>query len=529
MLKNSIAIRLLRIVFSIYLSITILMTLAQMFNEYLIEENDVKHLLKHTQLVFESSLIDALWNFNDPQIKASEKGMIQIPVVVGVKVFDMVDNKFVIYRGLVLNQQGEIIDNQKKSLNPYLHLLEHQFTLVKNGQKIGEVTLYSSNQVVFDKVKYNFLVTIISAVIKTILLWVLFLWAFKKYLIRQLDIFCHTMENVDIDRQTKSALTLETFGSHELIRLEYLFNNMLTRIIDNKVKLNILNKTLEEKIVTRTQELEKSKVKAETANRAKSAFLASMSHELRTPLNGILGFAQILQRDLSITTKQQHGLNIIEQSGNHLLGLINDVLVVDDNLENRAVLIDLLAPLGCKVELANDGHEGLKKAIEWQPDAIITDLIMPKMDGFELIQRLRQSSVLKEKVIIASSASVSDADKDHSLTVGSDAFLPKPIQVERLLEQLQYHLDLTWVYGDKVQETAEENHTAPMVFPPITELKKLYELTLMADIDGLEEQVAILAKDVKLKAFVTKMQALLKKYQVGQLKKWLEEVMTDSE
>jgi CheY-like chemotaxis protein len=202
------------------------------------------------------------------------------------------------------------------------------------------------------------------------------------------------------------------------------------------------------------------------------------------------------------------------------------VLVVDDNLENQAVVVDLLAPLGFLVASSNDGHEGLEKAISWLPDAIITDLIMPKMDGFELIRQLRQSPVLKEKVIIASSASVYNADKTRSLAIGSNAFLPKPIQVEILLEQLQHHLNLTWVYGNKLPETTEESSIAPMIFPPINELKKLYELTLMADIDELEEHVTILAKDEKLKPFVTKMQAFLKKYQVGQLKKWLEEVMT---
>jgi predicted ATPase/GAF domain-containing protein/tRNA A-37 threonylcarbamoyl transferase component Bud32 len=67
--------------------------------------------------------------------------------------------------------------------------------------------------------------------------------------------------------------------------------------------------------------LQQAKEKAEIANQAKSTFLSSMSHELRTPLNGILGFAQILQRDSSITTQQQRGLNVIEQSGNHLLNL----------------------------------------------------------------------------------------------------------------------------------------------------------------------------------------------------------------
>ena len=83
-----------------------------------------------------------------------------------------------------------------------------------------------------------------------------------------------------------------------------------------------------------------------------------------------------------------------------------------------------------------------------------------------------------------------------------------------------------YIYGDWVKEIAEKNQTASMVFPPIAELKKLYELTLMADIDELEVQIAILALDVKLKAFVTKMQALLKKYQVGKLKKWLEEMIS---
>ena len=65
---------------------------------------------------------------------------------------------------------------------------------------------------------------------------------------------------------------------------------------------------------------------AEAANRSKGIFLASMSHELRTPLNGILGYAQILRRDKALGEKQLAGLAVIQQSGEHLLTLINDIL-----------------------------------------------------------------------------------------------------------------------------------------------------------------------------------------------------------
>lgn len=76
------------------------------------------------------------------------------------------------------------------------------------------------------------------------------------------------------------------------------------------------------------KKLRQAKEIADRANLAKSSFLANMSHELRTPLNVILGFSQIMNRDPDITSKQQESLKIINQSGEHLLSLINDVLEV---------------------------------------------------------------------------------------------------------------------------------------------------------------------------------------------------------
>jgi signal transduction histidine kinase/DNA-binding NarL/FixJ family response regulator len=79
-------------------------------------------------------------------------------------------------------------------------------------------------------------------------------------------------------------------------------------------------------VATRTVELAAARDQAEAASRAKSAFLAAMSHELRTPLNGVIGYAQILQSDARLAPDQRERVRIVQQSGEHLLHMINDVL-----------------------------------------------------------------------------------------------------------------------------------------------------------------------------------------------------------
>ncbi|NEQ55735.1 MAG: response regulator, partial [Leptolyngbya sp. SIO3F4] len=143
------------------------------------------------------------------------------------------------------------------------------------------------------------------------------------------------------------------------------------------------------------------------------------------------------------------------------------ILVVDDHWENRAVIQNLLEPLGFDVIEAENGREGLTQLQTHQPDLVIADLVMPEMDGFEFLQHIRNSDDLKHKRVIVSSASVAQEEQRMALDSGGDGFLAKPINTNALFAALADHLQLTWIYEvEGITKNSSEQLPAEVLVPP---------------------------------------------------------------
>ncbi len=193
------------------------------------------------------------------------------------------------------------------------------------------------------------------------------------------------------------------------------------------------------------------------------------------------------------------------------------VLLVDDNDKNRAVLKDMLLPLGFEMTEAKDGKDGLSKAIEIHPDIILMDLIMPVMDGIEATKSIRKDSALTDIIVIGISASAFNTTKQKSFKAGCNDFLTKPIHIEELLGCLKQHLKLEWVYEEISEVDSDKqkvSETLPMVIPPKENLETLLDFAEISHITGIQQIIENIKESNKeFVPFVSKIEELLDNFQ----------------
>ena len=119
------------------------------------------------------------------------------------------------------------------------------------------------------------------------------------------------------------------------------------------------------------------------------------------------------------------------------------ILVIDDEPNIVQTLQDRLEMNDYKVITAGNGKEGLEKALSEKPDIILLDVIMPVMDGHEMLERLRQTDVGKEMPVIMLTARSQSQDISRADACGIEDYVVKPFDLSELLEKIENTLQKT--------------------------------------------------------------------------------------
>ena len=117
------------------------------------------------------------------------------------------------------------------------------------------------------------------------------------------------------------------------------------------------------------------------------------------------------------------------------------ILLIEDNEMNRDMLAERLELSGYQVLVAADGVQGVMMAHSEKPDAILMDMSLPELDGWEATRQLKAAPDTRAIPIVALTAHVMTGDRDRCLAAGCDAYEEKPVDFSRLLATLQLLLD----------------------------------------------------------------------------------------
>jgi CheY-like chemotaxis protein len=113
------------------------------------------------------------------------------------------------------------------------------------------------------------------------------------------------------------------------------------------------------------------------------------------------------------------------------------VLIVEDDPDQRRFLERMIAASGWRVATAPDGEAGLTAVREHRPDAIVLDVMMPRLNGFQTCRRLKSDPETRGIPVVVVTAKDQPTDEFWAREVGADAFLAKPVDLRNLLDLLQ--------------------------------------------------------------------------------------------
>ncbi|MBN3727508.1 hybrid sensor histidine kinase/response regulator [Burkholderia sp. Ac-20379] len=149
-------------------------------------------------------------------------------------------------------------------------------------------------------------------------------------------------------------------------------------------------------------------------------------------------------------------------------GARRTLLIVDDLPDQRAIVVQMLAPLGFEIVEAGSGIDALRWLGTRAADAILMDISMPDMDGYETSRLIRERRISSAPIMLLSANAFAD-DRERAIAIGCDDYLVKPVQVPVLLDKLAALLRLEWARADAVTEASLDDAATDPASPAYVE------------------------------------------------------------
>ena len=284
MLQKSLSKRLLTSVLSVYFLLTFVVTCGQVLAEYLNTKDYIKDELATLQKTFSRSLTRAIWELNTKQTITTAEGLLAIPMIEGIIVRD--DSGEVISqlgRSLDIHklysqqlvQEEAMLEDSKSGLFGYTFPLIFEFS--GRATQVGDVTLFSSREVVLSRIMVSIYFLIGNAMIKTTFLIILFLMAFRKLLTDPLYQLTEQIENLQLDELEGQHIEIETEEHNELKVMEHSFNNLIDKVVQYRKELE----RTQNKLIVSNEKLDQHNIQLEQDVARKTSNLSQAMMELQ--------------------------------------------------------------------------------------------------------------------------------------------------------------------------------------------------------------------------------------------------------
>lgn len=248
---NNLSKKVLRVIFSIYLGVTCLITSMQFLTEYLKTQDSILNELKQLEETVRGPIATSLWQYNQNQLDALIAGLIKMPIIVGVDVGD-------IHEQIIISKRSYPLDSVPLSI--FETKSELIWTLNKKNVYLGSLTIYSSSEVVLDRVLFGFSLIAMTAIIKLSILFWLFVWALDRYLAKPLKELMSQVDEVQLSQNGSKRIKLSNIENNELSQLQEHINRMLFAIQTDRERLledeQTTRNRLQDAVAKRTEALE---------------------------------------------------------------------------------------------------------------------------------------------------------------------------------------------------------------------------------------------------------------------------------